>query len=453
MSGLAGLSVDRREYKGDFKSDLFNLTFYQQHWGEDYGGLSTCNRKRIKTRTHRGLFRPQFANDLIGLTGTEGIGFVGSDREPLEVNSRVGHFAACFSGNLINTPELIESFKHRGHTFGGDRDDIELIAKLISEGEDILGGIRVLAGATPGAYALLLLTEEGIYASLCPSAHWPLVIGKKEGAVAVASESNGFSNTGFILDRDLEPGETVLLREGRAETQEIITGGTVQYCSFFWVYTGNPVSIWRGIPVSLVRKRLGACLARRDIKNGFIPHIVSPVPDSGRFHTIGYHQEFCRQKNEGRIDRIPLYDETLVKCQYTGRSFTSRYERTRKTEAKLKILPLGERFEGLILLIIDDSLVRGTQSKEDLIPKAKTLGVKEVHLESANTEILSHCPWGKTTQRGETLVAKMPSKEKRRKHLGVNSLEYNTIDDLVESIGLPREQLCVDCDLPPKAAV
>jgi len=450
MSGLVGLSINPRKYKGNFLQDLFLQTFYHQHLGEEYGGLSTRRKRTIQIRTHRGLFRPQFTNDLTGLRGTEGVGFCGPDREPFLVDSRLGELSACFSGNLINRNTLIERFKSFGHSFARNGDDIELITKLIAQGSTVVDGIQRMADEIEGAYSLLLLTKKGIYASLCPSAHWPLVIGEKEGAVVVASESAGFSNLGFTLVRDLEPGETVLIREGRCETQDIIKGGIVQYCSFVWVYTGNPSSVWRGIPISLIRKRLGACHARRDIERGLIPDIVSPVPDSGRFHAIGYHQEFCRQIMEGKIKRMPVYDEALLKYQYAGRSFTPQDEAARKREAKLKILPAGESYEELILVIVDDSLVRGTQTKEDLIPKARRLGVKEVHSRFSNPELLSHCPWGKTTQRGETLAAQKPSKEARREHLGVDSLEYNTIDDLVRAIGLPREQLCVDCDLPSK---
>lgn len=452
MSGLFAISVDPAAYKGDFLSDIFSGTFYQQHLGEEYAGLSTCSNGEIKIRTHRGLFRPTFSDDLIGLEGTEGVGFCGTDREPFYADSRMGKFTACFSGNIINRSELVERFKGFGHSFERSEDDIEIITKLVVQGNDIVDGIKRMADEIEGAYALLLLAKEGIYASLCPSAHWPLVIGEKEGAVVVASESAGFSNLGFTLIRDLEPGETILLREGRWETQDIIKGGIVQFCSFVWVYTGNPASVFRGIPISLVRKRLGACLARRDIERGFIPDVVSPIPDSGRSHAIGYNQEFCRQIIEGKVGKIPVYDETLLKYQYAGRSFTPQEEVAREKEAKIKIIPLGERYEGLVLVIVDDSLVRGTQTKEDLIPKARTLGFKEVHSRFSNPELCSYCPWGKTTKRGETLVSQIPSKEDRKEHLKVDSLEYNTIDDLIEAIGLPREQLCVDCDLPPKDA-
>lgn len=450
MSGLAGLSIDPRKYKGNFLSDLFWLTFYQQHLGEDYAGLSTLDSGEIKIRTHRGLFRPTFSNDLLGLEGTEGIGFCGPDREPFSTSSKLGKFSACFSGNLVNGPELTERFKSLGHTFERDGDDIEVITKLIAQGKDLVSGIRILANETPGAYALLLLAEEGIYASLCPTAHWPLVIGEKEGAVTVVSDSGGLGNLGFTLIRDLEPGETILIREGRWEPKGMVQGGVVQFCSFFWVYTGSPAAVFRSIPASIVRKRLGACHARRDISRGFFPDIAIPIPDSGRFHATGYHQEFCRQMAKGQIDKLPLYEEPIIKYPHAGRSFTPQEEAARIQEAEIKIVPLREDYRDLILVYIDDSLVRGTQTKTNLVPKLKSLGVKEIHARFSNPALLAHCPWGKTTKKGETLAYRIPSKEERMIYLEVDSLEYNMIDDLVEAIGLPREQLCVDCDLPPR---
>lgn len=450
MSGLFGLSVNPQTYKGDLLFDLFWGTFYEQHLGEEYAGLSTCRDKKIQIRTHRGLFRPTFKEDLRGLEGTEGIGYCGSTREPFLVDSKLGEFSSCFSGNVINLDALVERFKGFGHSFARNGDDIEIITKIIAQGNDIPDGIKRAASEIEGTYSLLLLTKEGIYATLSPDAHWPLVIGQKEGAVAIASESGCFSNLGFTLVRDLDPGEIILIKDGQWATQEIVQSERVQTCSFLWVYTTFPNAVIRGISASLVRKRLGACHARRDITRGFTPDIVTGVPDSGRFHAIGYFQEFCRQFAEGRIDKLPRYEEVLIKFPYAGRSYTPQEEAARKEEAKIKLLPAGESFQGLTLVFVDDSLVRGTQTKTDLVPKVKSLGFQEVHGRFSNPELLSHCRWGKTTKRGETLASNMPLVEDRVAYLGLDSLEYNTIDELVEAIGLPREQLCVDCDLPPQ---
>jgi len=456
MAGLFGLSINPESYEGNFLEDLFWETFYQQHLGEQYGGLSTYDGQKIKIQTHRGLFRYTFQNNLAGLEGTEGIGYCGHIREPFLIDSKIGQLSACFSGNIINRQKLVDEFKSFGHIFERGGDDIEVIVKLIAKGKDIIDGIKTMTQEIKGAYSLLMLTKEGIYVARCPTGHWPLVIAEKKGAAAVSSESGGFKNFGFKLVRDLKPGEIVLLKKGEWRTVDIIQGEKIQFCSFVWVYTAFPNGVLEGIPVSEVRKRLGATLARRDIENGFIPDIVAPVPDSGRSHALGYHQEFCRQIMEGKIKKIPFLDEVLLKYPYAGRSFTPPEEKDRRLEAYIKILASGEDYTGKVLVINDDSIVRGTQTSENLVPKIESMGFKEIHFRISNPELLSPCLYGKTTRGGELFAAAIPLKTERIKFLSskaqdkniVRSLEYNTIQDLVEAIGLPREQLCVECDLP-----
>jgi len=444
MPGLFALSINPDTYKADFLEDLFLGTFYHQHLGEAYSGLSTCANGQFQIRTHRGLFRVAFTEDMAGLAGTEGIGYCGSVREPHFSESRLGKLSCCFSGNVTNLQELVERFRNFGQIFTRG-DDIEIITMLVVQGNDVVDGIRRMASEAEGAFSLLVLTQEGIYAARCPSGHWPLVIGMKEGAAAVASESGGFANRGFRRVRDLEPGEIVLLKNGQWETKGRTPEGKVQACSFCWVYTGFPNGVFENVPHSLVRKRLGAALARRDIERGFVPDIVIPVPDSGRFHAIGYHQEFCRQMMAGNIQRVPFYDELLLKYPYAGRSFIPQDQRLRDREARIKLLASGEDCHGKIVAVCDDSIVRGTQAQTDLVPKLRQTGVKEIHFRISNPELRSHCRWGQTTRKGEVLAGRIPAKADRVKFLGVEGLEYNMIDDLAEAIGRPVESLCVDC--------
>lgn len=446
MPGLFALSIDPAKYKATFLDDLFWGTFYHQHLGEAYAGLSTCAAGEFRIRTHRGRFRTTFTTDLEGLAGTEGIGYCGSDREPYFTESRLGKLAACFSGNVTNLAELLERFKNFGHVFTRG-DDIEIITKLVAQGPDVVDGIQNLAKEIEGAYSSLILTDEGIYAVRCPTGHWPLVIGEKEGAVIVASESGGFANLGYRRVRDVEPGEVVLLKDGRCETKGRINSARVQVCSFYWVYTGFPNNMFEDVPDSLVRKRLGAALAARDIERGFIPDVVIPVPDSGRFHAIGYHQEFCRQMMAGCVARIPMYDELLLKYPYAGRSFIPQDQKQRDKEARIKLLASGEDCTGKTVVVCDDSIVRGTQTQTELVPKLRQAGVKQIHLRISNPELRSHCKWGKTTRKGELLVDRIPAVADRAKYLGVEDLEYNTIADLAAAIGRPLESLCVDCSL------
>lgn len=447
MAGIFALSINPERYKDRFLDDLFWGTFYVQHFGEDYAGLSTySDKKGIKIRTHRGLFRPTFSEDMESMDGTEGIGYCGLDREPFLVSSRLGKFSICFSGNIINLTDLEEEFEKTGHVFQR-ADDIEIIAKLIVQKDNIIEGIFSMAKRVLGAYSLLILCKEGIYAVRSPMAHFPLVIGEKEGAMVVSSSSSGFRNINFGLFRDLQPGEIVLMKNDSLKTKGKIEGKRVQFCSFFWVYTAFPSAIIEKIPASLVRKRLGAALARRDIKKGFIPDIVVPMPESGRFHAIGYHQEFCLAASRGEIKKIPLYDELLIKYPYTGRSFIPRHQKDRDKEDQVKILETGEDFKGKIVVICGDSIVRGTQIERNLVPKLKKAGIRKIHLRISNPELLSYCPWEKATKEGELFSSRFSSIKEKIRFLGVESLEYNSIDDLLKAIGLPKEKLCVDCIL------
>ncbi len=244
---------------------------------------------------------------------------------------------------------------------------------------------------------------------------------------------------------DLEPGEIVLLKNGRWETKGYMPKSDLQVCSFYWAYTGFPNDAFEGLPDSVVRKRLGASLAARDIEAGFIPEVVIPVPDSGRFHAVGYHQEFCRQMMAGKIGRVPLYDELLMKYPYAGRSFIPETKEQRDREARIKLLASGEDCTGKVVAVCDDSIVRGTQTQTDLVPKLRQTGVKEIHFRVSYPELRSHCRWGKTTRKGEVLAGRIPAKADRITYLGVEGLEYNTVEDLVRAIGRPLEELCVDC--------
>ncbi|UCE97796.1 MAG: hypothetical protein JSV74_00195 [Dehalococcoidia bacterium] len=451
MPGFFVLSIDPTKYKGKFLDDLFWLTFYQQHLGEDYAGLATYDSDKINIRTHRGLFRPTFSRDVFGLEGKMGIGYCGDNREPILVDSKFGEFAACFSGNIINKVELVERFKNYGHSFAWGGVDIEIITKLIAEGDGFVNGIKGMNDEIQGAYSLSLLTDEGVYIVSDPSGRWPLVIGEKTGSIAATTDPCGFENWGFTHQRVVEPGEIVLLKKDRAETKGKILSTKTQICTFVWVYTNFPNAVFKNIPVSAVRKRLGAILAKRDIKRGFIPDVVAPVPDSGRFCAIGYHQEFCRQINRKNIDRIPEYDEVLMKYPYSGRSYPRSNQVERGLEAHIKQLGSGEDYSGKRVVVCDDSIRRGTQIEKNLVPKLRALNIKEIHFRISNPDSLSYCRWGKTIKKGELIATRIPSMKRRIKFLGIESLEHPTVQELAEAVGLPLETLCVDCDLPAQA--
>lgn len=441
------MSVDPRLYKGGFSDDLFWLTFYIQHLGESNCGLAVAKNARLRWDTKPGLLRHVFGERFGQFDGDEGIGYCGPTAEPIHVYSRFGELVVCFSGNISNREALLAKLMQEGIPFEKG-DDVEVITSLIVRTNyKIVDSIKAMAGLVQGAYSLVILSEHGIYAICSPEGHWPLVIGKKEGALVVSSESAGFFNRGFKLIRDVEPGEILLIKDAREEVLGKMNGRGSKFCSFYLVYTSFASAVLRGRPASLIRKNLGGVLARRDIQRGFIPDVVIPVPDSGRFHAIGYHQEYCRAICRGAISRIPLYDEGLLKYPHAGRSFTPQSGEARRLMAHVKILPGGEDWTGLVVVVCDDSIVRGTQTQEDLIPKLRSLGVKKIHLRISEPELLDYCPYGKTTKKGELLAQRFPEIADRVRFLGVDSLEYNTIDDLVSVIGIPSEQLCLDCNI------
>jgi len=170
-----------------------------------------------------------------------------------------------------------------------------------------------------------------------------------------------------------------------------------------------------------------------------MPDIVAPVPDSGRFCAIGYHQEFCRQINEKKIDKVPEYDEVLMKYPYAGRSYPRSNQMKRDLEAQIKQLGSGESYSNKKVVLCDDSIRRGTQIERNLVPKLRALSVSEIHFRISNPDSFSYCRWGKTIQKGELLAARIPSIKKRINFLNIDSLEYTTVQELAEAIGLPLE--------------
>jgi len=255
MAGIFALSVDPEKHRGDFWDDFSIGIFYQQHLGEEYAGFSIRRGQNIITQTHHGLVRSTFCSGEGAFYGTDGIGYCGCDREPFLVESQSGEWSICFAGNLINQCELVERFKREGHIFekrGPAISDVEIIAKLIAEGKSLPDGIEKMTKEIKGTYTILILTKDGVIAARSPDGHWPLVMGEKEGAMAVASESGGLSNLGFSLKRDLRPGEIVLINSGRIKRTDSIASCGIKICSFLWVYTGFANAKFEGIPVSLV---------------------------------------------------------------------------------------------------------------------------------------------------------------------------------------------------------
>lgn len=428
MCGIFAISSSQ----ANILDDLFLGTFYLQHRGQQYCGLSTSSGvETLKIRTHRGMVRSTFTNDLNGLEGAMGIGHTSlKDRQPIKLDSKMGEFTICFEGNIINAQELTAELKKQGHSFYTD-SDIEIIAKLIAQGEDFVDGIVKMSGRLRGAYALVILTRDKIIAARDKHGFRPMVIGRRDGAVAIASESCSFINLGFNIERDVKPGEILEISDSKYETKKIIESDLIQYCTFEWVYTANAASIIDGTPVDIARRELGGALARRyPVK----VDVVGAVPNSGIGHAIGYAQ----------ASKIP-FDNVFVKYDYASRSYTQATQADRDREAKIKLIPVPAKIKDRSVVICDDSIVRGTQMKNDLVVKMRKNGVKEIHVRVACPPLKAPCLYGVATRSKSELAAHEKSVEEIRKYIGVDGLAYNTLEDLEKAIGKPISQLCTSC--------
>ncbi len=411
--------------------NLFLGAFYLQHRGQQYCGISSYSDKGIKIRTHRGLVRATFTDDLHGLEGYVGISHTAlKDRQPMKLDSKMGEFTIAFEGNIINRQELMEELKKQGHSFYTD-SDIEVIAKLIAQGNDFVGGIELMASKIRGAYALVILTKGKIYAARDKHAFRPMIIGKKNGSIAIASESCSFINLGFEILRDVKPGEILEIQDGEMETKKVIPSPFTQYCSFEWVYTANVASTIDGLSVDIARRNLGAALAKRYPVE---VDIVGAVPNSGVGHAIGYAQE----------SKIP-FDNVFIKYDYASRSYTQPTQAERDREAKIKLIPVPAKICGRKVAICDDSIVRGTQMKNDLVVKLRKNGVKEIHARVACPPLKAPCMYGVATRSKEELAAHKKSIEQLKEYIGVDGLAYNTLEDLGKALGKPLDQICTSC--------
>jgi amidophosphoribosyltransferase len=346
---------------------------------------------------------------------------------------------------------------HFSETTGGMTNPTELVSMLICEENSFEDGIRNAQEAIRGSCSMLLLTEKGIYAVRDKLGRTPIVIGKKENAFAVASESCAFPNLGYEVEGYLGPGETLFLTADGCE-QRIKPGKLMQICSFLWVYYGYPASEYEGINVEFVRNNCGAALGRNDqVEIDF----VAGIPDSGIGHAIGYASE----------RKIP-YLRPFVKYTPTWpRSFMPQNQETRDLVAKMKLIPIRSMIEDKKILFCEDSIVRGTQLKDN-IQILFDYGAVEVHMRPACPTLIFPCEFlNFSTSRsrldlaGRSVINEIESGEDQnldgyftpgsekylemiariKQRLRLTSLQYQKLDDLVDAIGLPKEKLCTHC--------
>lgn len=452
--------------QNDCVNDLFYGTDYHSHLGTRRGGMAVVQPEGFKKSIHSietAQFRSKFADDLAKFKGTMGIGVISDyEDQPLLIASHLGNYAIVTVGAIANLAELAsqELATRRGHFTEMNLNAInptELVASLINREESFAAGIRRAQAAIRGSCSILILTSAGIYAARDRLGRTPVLIGRRPDATALAIESSAFPNLGFQTTAYLGPGEIVLVTPDGCQSLAP-PGDTMKICSFLWIYYGYPASSYEGINVEQVRYHCGASLARADSVE---VDMVSGIPDSGIAHAIGYAAEA----------RLP-YSRPFVKYTPTWpRSFMPQNQETRDLIATMKLIPISDLIAGKRMLLCEDSIVRGTQLR-DFVARLYAFGGAEVHMRVACPPLLYGCPYLNFSRSRSLmdlaarraiveLLGSFPADLARfldpssedfsamtgiiRQRLGLTTLKYQTMADMVQAIGLPREQLCTFC--------
>jgi len=453
--------------KDDCIADLFYGTDYHSHLGTSRGGMVVRLKEGFKRNIHdisNTPFRTKFEEDLPKYRGRMGLGVISDyEDQPLLVASHHGRFAIVTIGRADNLDELAEACLSRDSTHfselkGNEFNQTEVVAALINQKETLVDGLRHVHDKVKGSCSVLLLTDDhAMYASRDRLGRTPIVLGRKNGAVAVTSETCALPNLDYEIDRELGPAEIVKITPDGIE-QLSPPGEKMQICAFLWIYYGYPASNYEGINVEMARNRCGAALARADdVKVDY----VAGIPDSGVGHAIGYASEAG----------VP-YRRPFVKYTPTWpRSFMPQEQRVRDLVARMKLIPIREQIDGKRLLFCEDSIVRGTQLK-DVIQRLFDLGAEEVHMRPACPPLVCSCKFlnfsrsrSELDLAGRKAISDIEGKspadvseyanprteayaamvERIRERLGLTSLRYQTLGAMVEAIGVPRDKLCTFC--------
>lgn len=462
MGGLFG--VASRE---DCVAELFYGTDYHSHLGTVRGGMAIHDGERF-VRAIKDIsntqFRAKFEDELGSMAGKLGIGVISdTDSQPLIIGSHLGLYALVTVGRVANAQALAEeAFRsqtvHLTEYSRGDINPTELVAMLINRGETIEEGIQHAQEQIEGSCTLLLMTPDALYAARDRLGRTPLILGHKEGACAATLESCALFNLGYSVDRELGPGEVVRITAGEVETL-VPPGEQMHICSFLWVYYGFPASSYEGINVEASRNRCGAALARRDdVEVDF----VAGIPDSGIGHAIGYASE----------RGIPYRRPFLKYTPTWPRSFMPQEQRVRDLVAKMKLIPAQQLIEGNRCLFCEDSIVRGTQLR-DIIERLFDYGAKEIHMRPACPPLVFSCKYLNFSQSksemdlatrkairdlegvpSATHLDEYADPDADRYHamvdhigeqLGLTTLQFQRLPDMVEAIGMPRDKVCTYC--------
>ncbi len=453
------------------KSCTFDLFFgvdYHSHLGTKRGGMAVVGSNGFSRSIHNienTPFRTKFEKDLNNLEGNIGIGCI-SDNEPqpLLISSHLGSFAITTVGKINNEDALMKLIFSDGRTHfqemsSGKINATEIVASLITRKSSILEGIKYAQELIDGSMSMLLLVKDGIYAARDKLGRIPIVVGEKEDAYCVSFENFAYMNLGYTDKKELGPGEVCYITPESCETL-LQPSDKMKICSFLWVYYGYPTASYEGVSVEEMRYKCGAMLAKRDSAT---PDLVAGVPDSGIAHAIGYANESGYPFARPFIKYTPTWP----------RSFMPTHQSQRNLIAKMKLIPIEALIKNKKLLLIDDSIVRGTQLGEttDFLYRS---GAKEVHIRPACPPLLFGCKYLNFSRSNSVfeLITRRIIKEREgddvsldllydyadpdssnykamieeiRKKLNFTSLQFHRLDDLIESIGVDPCKLCTYC--------
>lgn len=463
MSGFFGVAS-----KEDCVFDLFFGTDYHSHLGTRRAGLAVYSEEygfdKAIHNIENAPFRTKFFNESNSMKGNLGIGCISDyQAQPIFVRSHHGSFAITTVGKINNADrildEIIDGKTHFFEMQNGEINATELVAAIINQKDNFIEGIRYAQEIVDGSLSMLVLTPKGIYAARDKLGRTPVVIGRKDEGYCASFESFAYLNLGYKDFKELGAGEIVVMTPDGVKTL-VSPGKKMKICTFLWVYYGYPSSSYEGLSVEKMRYNCGKFLAMRDHVK---PDYVAGVPDSGTAHAIGYANQ----------SGIPFARPFIKYTPTWPRSFMPPTQSKRNLIAKMKLIPVHDLIEGKSLMLIDDSIVRGTQMRETTEFLYES-GAKEVHIRAACPPLLFGCKYlnfSRSTSEMELITRRVieqleggqptaavlkeyadPDSEKYRKMvekiceiLHFTTLRYHRLDDMIESTGLPAENLCTYC--------
>ncbi len=438
--GVVGISL--QEQGGNVAKSIYYALYALQHRGQEAAGISVHDGKSIRTHRGMGLVSEVFDDAQIALLrGTVGIGHVRypttgrsciENSQPLLVKYKDGAIAVAHNGNLVNSGQLREQLEQSGDIFYST-SDTEVIAHLFVREllrHDLQDAVRAVMRKIVGSYSLVFLYGDTVLAVRDPLGIKPLCLGEIENGYIVASESVAIDTLNGKLIRDVKPGELIVMRHGDMKCHQLARLPNPSHCVFEYIYFARPDSIMDGRLIYDVRVNIGTKLAEEHPANA---DTVTPIPDSGITLAVGYHQKSGIS-----------YRECLMKNRYIGRTFIMPDQGMRETAVRLKMNTIRPNIEGHKLVLVDDSIVRGTTSRRivDMVRKA---GAEKVHVRIGSPPILAPCYLGIDMASREELIAAYKTIPGVEAVINADSLGYVSHEGLVEAIGIPKEHLCMGC--------